>query len=282
MLRGVCRFAVRGYNVARELAIIVQGRRHGFRPFLCVGKVSLLSFTNPENPASRSAPAPRYIALIPAAGVGARMQSACPKQYLQLGQQSILAWTVQAFLQHPAIAQVVVVVSAADAYVDEALKPDARLQVLRCGGETRADSVRNGLEAIRAQVRRDDWVLVHDAARPGLNQTLIDELIAALKEHAVGGLLALPVVDTVKRVEGGQLETIPRDGLWLAQTPQMFRYELLCHALDACPDVTDESSAVEALGLAPLCVPGHPCNLKVTRPGDLALAALYLGVSADE
>jgi 2-C-methyl-D-erythritol 4-phosphate cytidylyltransferase len=115
--------------------------------------------------------------------------------------------------------------------VDEALKPDARLQVLRCGGETRADSVRNGL-AIRAQVRRDDWVLVHDAARPGLTSALLQKLIEQVGSDAVGGLLALPVVDTVKRIQDGKVETVSREGLWLAQTPQMFRYALLCKALD--------------------------------------------------
>jgi len=234
-----------------------------------------LSFTNSENPASRSAPAPRYIALIPAAGVGARMQSACPKQYLQLGQQSILAWTVQAFLQHPAIAQVVVVVSAADAYVDEALKPDARLQVLRCGGATRADSVRNGLEAIRAQVRRDDWVLVHDAARCLIQPEWVQALITQCQSDPVGGLLAMPLPDTLKQADGRQRvsATLPREGKWLAQTPQMFKLGPLTQALDqAGLDVTDEASAMEAMGSQPLLVQGSAMNCKVTYADDFRWA----------
>lgn len=224
----------------------------------------------------------RYFALIPAAGVGSRMGAAIPKQYLPVAGAPILRHTAEAFLRAPQIAHTAVVVSAQDGYVDEALRPAARLSVLRCGGSTRKESVRNGLSALRnlpdlqAPIADDDWVLVHDAARPGLTPALIAKLIGQVADHAVGGLLALPAVDTVKQAEGGMLRTIPRDGLWLAQTPQMFRYRLLCEALDAASEVTDEASAIEAAGYTPLLIEGHARNLKVTLPSDMALMQFYL------
>jgi 2-C-methyl-D-erythritol 4-phosphate cytidylyltransferase len=126
-------------------------------------------------------------------------------------------------------------------------------------------------------------VLVHDAARPGLNAALIERLIVETGDHAAGGLLALPVVDTVKRRGDDGVATVPRDGLWLAQTPQMFSYALLCRALDAALDpaaITDDASAVEALGLAPRLVEGHPRNLKVTLPSDIRIAEMYLALDS--
>ena len=150
--------------------------------------------------------------------------------------------------------------------------------VVRDGGDTRRQSVLNGLLAMRPQLADDDWVLVHDAARPGLSAALVDRLIAAVRDDEVGGLLALPVVDTLKRGDSEQraCATVPRVGLWAAQTPQMFRYGLLKKALEAAADVTDEAGAVEAMGLFPRLVPGSVRNMKVTLPGDLALADLYL------
>lgn len=219
---------------------------------------------------------PRYVALIPAAGVGARMGGGTPKQYLQINDQPILRHTVQAFLMAKEISHTYVVVSAEDGYVDAALSGMENVSILRCGGATRRDSVSNGLAGLAAQLSFDDWVLVHDAARPGLTPALITHLIQQVGEHAVGGLLALPVVDTVKRVVAGRVETIARDGLWLAQTPQMFRYLILADALAAASEVTDEASAIETAGLIPLLVVGHACNLKVTLPADLALAQRYL------
>jgi 2-C-methyl-D-erythritol 4-phosphate cytidylyltransferase len=141
------------------------------------------------------------------------------------------------------------------------------------------ESILNALHAMAESVREDDWVLVHDAARPGLDCALIDKLIAEVGAHPVGGLLALPVVDTVKRGAGGAVDTISRDGLWLAQTPQMFRYRLLRDALAAATDaaaITDDASAVEAMGHAPMLVEGHPRNLKVTLPRDIEIAEMYL------
>lgn len=218
----------------------------------------------------------RYFALIPAAGVGTRMGADCPKQYLTIAGQPMLRHTVSAFLASPLIAHTFVVLSPDDAYVDEVLADLTGVTLLRCGGTTRKESVLNGLQALRDQVADDDWVLVHDAARPGLTPDLIAKLVGAVGDSAVGGLLALPVVDTVKRVEAGQVQTVPRDGLWLAQTPQMFRYALLERALRTVAEVTDEASAIEAVGFTPQLVEGHACNLKVTQPADIVLAELYL------
>lgn len=226
-----------------------------------------------------NAHASRYIALIPAAGVGARMAANGPKQYMALGGMPMLRHTVDAFLSSQLVAHTYVVVSADDPHIDTVLPASDRVTVLRCGGASRMESVRNGLAELHGVVGEDDWVLVHDAARPGLNAALIERLIARVGTHAVGGLLALPVVDTVKRDVAGQVDTVARDGLWLAQTPQMFRYQLLRNALAAVTDpaaITDDASAVEALGLAPLLVEGHPCNLKVTRPDDVRIAEMYL------
>jgi len=230
---------------------------------------------------------PKHVALIPAAGVGARMAAGSPKQYLALGGKPMLRHTVDAFLSSPLIAHTYVVVSADDAYIGDVL-PDAhdaagRVTVLRCGGATRMESIRNGLHAVRGQLDDRDRVLVHDAARPGLNAALIERLIVETGEHAAGGLLALRVVDTVKRRAGDSVVTVPRDQLWLAQTPQMFAYALLCRALDAATDpaaITDDASAVEALGLAPRLVEGHPRNLKVTLPSDIRIAEMYLAADA--
>ncbi len=222
--------------------------------------------------------APRYFALIPAAGVGARMGAYGPKQYLPLGGKAMLRHTIDAFLSSERIAHTFVVVSADDPQI-AAVVPQHGVSVLRCGGATRMESIRNGLAAMAGSVRDDDWVLVHDAARPGLNRALIDKLIVEVGTHAVGGLLALPVVDTVKRAGPDAVATVSRDSLWLAQTPQMFRLRLLRDALAAATDaaaVTDDASAVEALGLAPMLVEGHPRNLKVTLPQDIRIAEMYL------
>ncbi|TWI42898.1 2-C-methyl-D-erythritol 4-phosphate cytidylyltransferase [Pseudoduganella flava] len=208
------------------------------------------------------------------------MAAGCPKQYLPLLGKPMLRHTVDAFLGSSRIAHTYVVVSADDAYVAEALPADlAGVTVLRCGGATRMESIRNGLRQLATAIGQDDLVLVHDAARPGLTPALIGKLIDAVGDHEAGGLLALPVVDTVKSTRTGPVTTMARDGLWLAQTPQMFPYRLLLRALEEAPDpeaITDDASAVEMLGLSPLLVEGHPRNLKVTRPDDLRIAELFL------
>lgn len=229
--------------------------------------------------------APRYFALIPAAGVGARMGATSPKQYLKIGGKPMLRHTLDAFLSSELIAHTFVVVSPDDPYID-AVAPHHGVTVLRCGGASRMESVRNGLAVLANTLSGHDRVLVHDAARPGLTAELIEKLIKDTGDHPAGGLLALPVVDTVKRgIDGEACGTVPRNGLWLAQTPQMFRYELLREALSAATDpdsITDDASAVEALGLSPRLVEGHPRNLKVTLPDDIRIAEMYLAVSQPE
>jgi len=224
----------------------------------------------------------RHFALIPAAGVGARMGGVCPKQYLRLAGKQMLLHVLETFVSTPAIAHTYVVVSKEDGYVDEMLSGvtwlENRITLIRNGGMTRQQSVLNGLLAMREQLSDEDWILVHDAARPGLTSDLIDSLLAALRDDPVGGLLALPVVDTLKRgdVNKRVQATVPREGLWAAQTPQMFRYALLLRALVQADEVTDEASAIEALGLAPKLVEGSPRNFKITLPHDVVLAELYL------
>ncbi|MCA1325912.1 2-C-methyl-D-erythritol 4-phosphate cytidylyltransferase [Herbaspirillum sp. alder98] len=240
-----------------------------------------------DSPFPAAAP-PRYLALLPAAGVGARMGGDTPKQYMTLAGKPMLHHALAAFADHPRIAHTFVVVSAADGWIDTLLE-DAlrdRVTVLRVGGPTRQESVLNGLQAMRTEVADGDWVLVHDAARPGLDAALIDRLLATLGDDPVGGLLALPVVDTLKRVSADDAtraqQTVPRAGLWAAQTPQMFRYALLQQALQRACDqgqldaITDDASAIELLGLQPRLVEGSPRNLKVTLAADAALAEFFL------
>ena len=224
---------------------------------------------------------PRFIALIPAAGVGSRMGTDLPKQYAPLAGKPMLEHVMQTFADARQIDAVYVVVSNEDEYID-ALPALPRTRILRCGGPRRRDSVLNGLDAIRSEVEPDDWILVHDAARPGLTIALIEKLIAFAKDDPVGGLLALPVVDTIKRSDGHAHaeHTVSREHLWAAQTPQMFRHGQLLAALQASDVITDEASAIEALGLKPRLVEGSPRNFKVTLPQDMLLAELYLKGSA--
>jgi 2-C-methyl-D-erythritol 4-phosphate cytidylyltransferase len=178
------------------------------------------------------------------------------------------------------IERVWVVLSAADAWWDDydGSGFGTRLETLRCGGTTRAESVANGLSAIEGIVSRDDWLLVHDAARPLLSPALLERLCETLRDDPVGGLLALPVADTLKRADAEQrvMATEPREGLWQAQTPQMFRYGLLRQAMNDRRAFTDEAGALEAMGHRPLLVRGEAGNFKITYPDDLALAEQVL------
>jgi 2-C-methyl-D-erythritol 4-phosphate cytidylyltransferase len=224
-------------------------------------------------------------ALIPAAGSGTRISGAHPKQYLPLIGRPML-WHAVRSVCAPPVETVFVVLAPGDR---EFARHDwsafaGRLEPLYCGGASRRDSVHNGLVAAMAAVDADDWVLVHDAARPCLPRGDLARLITDCAADAVGGILALPVADTVKRVQkdeaGAQriAGTEDRAELWLAQTPQMFRAGLLARALGdpRAGNVTDESAAIELLGLKPRLVLGSRDNLKVTFPQDIPVAEAIL------
>ncbi|MEW6514493.1 MAG: 2-C-methyl-D-erythritol 4-phosphate cytidylyltransferase [Pseudomonadota bacterium] len=221
-----------------------------------------------------------YYALIPAAGGGSRMTAECPKQYLSLAGKPLIWHALKTLVNVTAIERVFVVLASDDMYWGKYDWTDfaGGLVVLRCGGATRAESVTNGLRAMREHVAADDWVLVHDAARCCLTVAHVEKLIAEIGGDPVGGLLAVPVADTLKRGEEGQrvAATVSRENLWQAQTPQMFRHGMLLDALECAPAVTDEASAIEALGLRPRLVAADATNLKVTYPLDLQLAEWIL------
>lgn len=219
-----------------------------------------------------------FHALVPAAGFGARMGHELPKQYLPLAGQPMIFHALNTLCSSPEIATVFVVLAPDDTLFHsfDWSRFGDKLQPLFCGGEKRADTVLNGLQA--SEIEPDDWVLVHDAARPCLTQAHLAKLIAELRDDEVGGILAVPVADTLKRADSGTriLHTENREGLWQAQTPQMFRAGLLAQALQQCSQVTDEASAVEAMGLQPRLVLSESTNFKVTYPQDLLLAELLL------
>lgn len=226
----------------------------------------------------------KFFALIPAAGSGSRMGNELPKQYLSLNNRPMIYHAINTLCQNQLIAGVFVVLAPND---DEWFKYDwseftEKLIVLSCGGLTRADSVLNGLTAAKQKnlVDTNDWILVHDAARPCLTSILLNKLINELTIDNVGGLLAVPVADTLKRsnTDNRVAHTESRESLWQAQTPQMFRYDLLTHALRSAANinVTDDASAVEGLGFHPKLVLGDAYNFKVTYPQDLALAELII------
>ena len=219
-----------------------------------------------------------FHALVPAAGFGARMGSELPKQYLPLAGKPMIWHALSTLCACPDLTTVFVVLSPGDTQFhsyDWSAFGD-KLQPLYCGGETRAESVANGLLA--SELEPYDWVLVHDAARPCLTQAHLSKLIAELRDDPVGGILAIPVADTLKRADAQQRIacTEPREHLWQAQTPQMFRTGLLMQGLQHCRSVTDEASAIEALGLQPKLVAADSTNFKVTYPQDIRLAELIL------
>ena len=222
----------------------------------------------------------RCFALLPCAGSGARAGGVVPKQYQPVAGVPMVRHTLAAFLAVARIARVLVVVAPGD---DTLQAPDAAYSIAACGGATRAQSVFNGLAALRDQgAGADDWVLVHDAARCLVTPALIDALIDACLPDAVGGLLALPLADTLKSATGTRaVATLERADKWLAQTPQMFRVgalhaALVAHAAQGFAGITDEASAVEAAGQRPLLVRGSAQNFKVTYPEDFALAEAIL------
>lgn len=208
------------------------------------------------------------------------MGAETPKQYLPIAGKPLIWHALKTLASVPAIKRVFVVLAPDDVLwesFDWSALAD-RLTVIRCGGATRAESVTQGLRAMRGRVVASDWVLVHDAARCCLTTGHVEKLIAETGDDPVGGLLAVPVADTLKRAQDEQrvAATVVREGLWQAQTPQMFRHGMLLNALEHAPAVTDEASAIEALGLHPKLVAADATNLKVTYPLDLQLAGWIL------
>lgn len=218
------------------------------------------------------------VAIIPASGVGSRMNAPLPKQYLKIHGKTILEHTLKPFIEHAQITKIIVAVSKQDPFYKQiTLLNHPKIQIV-FGGETRANSVYNAL----VQLNENDWALVHDAARPCLKRSDLDKILQITDEN--GGILATPAIDTMKRANGNQIaHTEDRATLWHALTPQFFNADLLRSALTQAFDqnavITDEASAMEFVGFKPLLIAGRSDNLKVTRPEDLALAEFYLSRS---
>lgn len=260
----------------------------------------------------KAVPARRVWAIVPAAGRGARFAAStpasAPKQYAPLQGATVLEWSLRALLAEPRVHAVVVALAPDDAHWPHlaARLSNSKLQVTT-GGENRQDSVMNGLEFLASRAAAEDWILVHDAARPCLSSADLGRLLDAVgaaddaagadagaaggaadaeaRRAPEGAVLAAPLVDTVKRELGGQVTTVDRQGLWRALTPQVFAFAQLRHALKEAAlagiTVTDEAQAVERLGVRPRLVPGSPFNVKVTRAEDLALAAGILRMTQE-
>jgi 2-C-methyl-D-erythritol 4-phosphate cytidylyltransferase len=239
----------------------------------------------------------RYWLIMPAAGIGSRFGQAIPKQYIPVRGRTVIEWSLAPFLADSQCAGIVVVLAARDSFWPSVARSlnlarggsgvPAAAVTTAPGGAHRSASVRNGLAALQHRTKPDDWVLVHDAARPCVPPEDVERLVSRLEFHAVGGLLAAPASDTLKSAgESGQVaRTVDRSGLWRALTPQMFRYRRLCEALDSAAAAgqtpTDESQAIEWLGDQPLLVEGSAANIKITSPEDLVIATALLGRPAD-
>jgi 2-C-methyl-D-erythritol 4-phosphate cytidylyltransferase len=226
--------------------------------------------------------APRRFALIAAAGTGMRFGGGVPKQYVPLAGLPLLRRSIDALNDAVVLESVFVVLAPDDKLYDERVGKVRGVEALYCGGSTRAESVKNGLAAMGRRAEAEDWVLVHDAVRPCVDVATLNRLLHELEDEPVGGLLAVPLADALKRAETGAglraMSTEARDGLWCAQTPQMFRFAILQHAFRNADlaKITDEAQAVEALGVRPRLVQGSPLNIKVTYPEDVALAEAIL------
>jgi len=224
-----------------------------------------------------------YHALVPAAGNGFRFGAEMPKQYLPLRGKPVLQHTLDRLQAHFTLARTYVVLAPDDHWFEQAIAVPSNVTLLRCGGATRAESVRNALERL-VDVAADDWIVVHDAVRPCLDREESLRLQRELADDEVGGFLAVPVSDTLKRLgdDARVLRTESRDALWRAQTPQMFRYAVLrkAFALPGLDTWTDEAHAIEALGLTPRGIAGSACNVKITYPEDMTLAAAILAAES--
>ena len=229
---------------------------------------------------------PTIFAILPAAGTGTRLGDPLPKQYLELNGKPMIFHALQALGSVKRIDKIIVVLSPDDKhwrrFFDEVVLGSAgeRITAAYVGGKSRGQSVANGLKYIEGMAQKNDWVMVHDAARPCIRRELVEQFIDELEADSIGGLLALPLTDTIKLDDGAEncrvAKTIPREHIWRAQTPQMFRFELLQTAMRDFVEATDESQAIEAAGHQPKLVMGDSANLKVTYATDMKLAAMLL------
>lgn len=225
----------------------------------------------------------RYWVMIPAAGIGTRMDVDIPKQYIVINGKTVIEHTLDCFIQREEINGIVVAIADTDEHWQTLPVAKNGKLIIAPGGKERYQSVLNGLKVLSDKAQADDWVLVHDAARPCLYQSVIDRLMIELRNHDVGGILALPCRDTMKRAnDNHEIEsTVEREHLWNAQTPQMFRYGKLLTALEKVVNekmiVTDEAMAMESCGYKPMLVLGHPENIKLTHKDDLENIDIYLG-----
>ena len=226
----------------------------------------------------------KIMALMPAAGTGTRFGDALPKQYLDIAGRPMIFYALQALAKVSRVDGIVVVLSPDDNHWGDFQSHWAQLggkvATAMVGGRSRGETIANGIEAVAARpgTTVGDWVLVHDAARPCIRTELIEQFIDELENDRVGGLLAMPLADTIKQDDGDLrvARTVAREGIWRAQTPQMFRLGMLRDAMAACPKATDEAQAIEALGHRPKLVMGDGANLKVTYAPDLKLARMLL------
>lgn len=226
--------------------------------------------------------APKCWAIIPAAGIGQRMASSVPKQYLNVGGKTILEHAALPLLDNAHIKHVVFSLHADDDQFSQLVFQDSNQKIRKViGGETRAHSVLNALESIKNEIKPNDYVLVHDAARPCLSGADLTKLIDTCLQHEVGGILAARATDTIKQVQQHEIScTLDRDNIWRAFTPQMFKFKILYDAIKQAIQnditITDEASAVEYMNFHPCIVEGSSRNIKVTRPDDIAIAEMYL------
>lgn len=220
-----------------------------------------------------------YWVIIPAAGIGKRMGAEIPKQYLKLGKKTVLEHTINRFQNLSQIKGIVICLAPDDLFFNQ-LSISKQIMITN-GGKERCDSVLNGLKFLEKYAEENDWILVHDAARPCVRKSDIEKLMFELQNHEIGGLLAVPVRDTMKRAKNQHVETtVNRENLWHALTPQMFRFKTLKRALETALKkqqlITDEAQAIEFLGLSPMLIEGHADNIKITHPNDLQLATLFI------
>ncbi|WP_339050197.1 2-C-methyl-D-erythritol 4-phosphate cytidylyltransferase [Rickettsiella endosymbiont of Xylota segnis] len=225
-----------------------------------------------------------YFAIVPAAGVGNRMQIDLPKQYISINGKKILEYTLNTLLRYQKFKKCVVVINKKDKHWS-ALQFSSPHLLTILGGKERCHSVFNGLLALKGFAKKDDWILVHDAARPLLHEGDIDKLIMGLNNHPIGGLLGYPIKNTVKHFDNQRFETLDRKKLWVAVTPQMFRYHWLFNALNSAIKKnqfpTDEANAIELFGQQPKMIEGRTDNIKVTDKEDLNLLDYYLSIRPD-